>query len=122
MNEDTQEQYNNSISEHDILENEKEKKAQWLAPFQYKKGQTGNPSGRPKGQSLKEWARNKLLTMTEDEREDFLNGIHKSEIWKMSEGNPDTKTDITTKGEKIEFTPAVAKVVDEFEEKLKGTL
>jgi hypothetical protein len=60
--------------------------------------------------------------MTDDEREEFLYGLNKIEVWKQAEGNPDTKTDITTKGEKIEFTPAVAKVVDEFESKLKEQL
>ena len=40
----------------------------------------------------------------------------------MGEGNPDTKTDLTTKGEKIEFTGKVAEVVKEFEEKLKEQL
>jgi len=93
-----------------------------LLPHQYRKGQSGNPSGRPKGISLKEYAKLKFATMTDDEREDFFNGIGKTDIWKMGEGNPDTKTDITTKGEKIEFTPAVAKVVDEFESKLKQQL
>ena len=93
-----------------------------IKEWQYKKGQTGNPSGRPKGISLKEYARNKMLTMTDDEREEFLYGLNKIEVWKQAEGNPDTKTDITSKGEKIEFTPAVAKVVDEFESKLKEQL
>ena len=84
-------------------------------------GVSGNPGGRPKG-TLKEYVKNKLIDMGEDEAETFLKTISHETQWKMAEGNPDTKTDITTKGEKIEFTPAVAKVVDEFEEKLKGTL
>ena len=93
-----------------------------LRPYQYKKGQTGNPSGRPKGISLKEYARNQMLYMTDAEKEEFMHGLNKIDVWKQAEGNPDTKTDITTKGDKIEFTPAVAKVVDEFESKLKEQL
>ncbi len=76
-------------------------KADHLAPFQFKKGQSGNPNGRPVGKSLKEYTREMLAAMTDDERQDFLKGIPKIDIWKMTEGNPETKTDLTTKGEKI---------------------
>jgi hypothetical protein len=72
-----------------------------LQPFQYKKGQSGNPSGRPKGLSLKEYAKLKFLTMTEDEKEDFFEGLNKQEIWKMGEGNPSNNTDLTSGGKQI---------------------
>jgi hypothetical protein len=93
-----------------------------LQPFQYKKGQSGNPSGRPHGISLKEYARLKFRTMTEDEREDFFNGIAKTEIWKMGEGNPDNKTDITSAGQKIAIDPKTIALAEEFEKKLKDNL
>jgi len=63
---------------------------EWLKPWQYKKGQSGNPSGRAKGISLKEYAKKKFLTMTDDEKEDFLNGLDKDMIWKQAEGNPES--------------------------------
>ena len=81
---------------------EEDKKA--IAPWLWKKGQSGNPSGKPKGAlSMKKYVQNRLLTMTEDEREEFLEGISKDAIWKMAEGNPETKTDIKI-GPKITFT------------------
>ena len=90
------------LSRHDILENEKKGKADHLQPYQYKKGQSGNPAGRAKGISLKEYAKVKLLHMTDEEREDFFNGLPKDKIWEMAEGKAEAKTDITSKGEKIE--------------------
>lgn len=57
-------------------------------PWLFKKGQSGNPKGRPKGKTLKEYAKEYLACMTEEERQDFLDGLPKETIWKMAEGNP----------------------------------
>ncbi len=93
-----------------------------LLPYQWKKGQSGNLAGRPKGKTMKEYARELLQCQTEEERQEFLHGLSKDIIWKMAEGNPENKTDITTGGEKITLTPEKIALAQEYEDKLKGNL
>lgn len=67
-------------------------------PWLYKKGQSGNPGGRPKGSvSMKTYIKNKLAKMTDEEREVFLEGIDKKTLWEMGEGKP--KQDMELSGE-----------------------
>ena len=74
--------------------NSKEERIERLAPYQYKKGQSGNPEGRKPGKSLKEHAKLMLASMTEAEREEYLQGIDKKVIWEMAEGKPKQDVDI----------------------------
>lgn len=78
-------------------------------PHLWKKGQSGNPLGRPKGKTMKEWAKEYLERMTDEERDEWLEGVPKDLIWRMSEGNPKQDTDITSAGRPIiAISPEIA--------------
>lgn len=66
-------------------------------PWLFKPGQSGNPKGRPPGKTLKEYTRDMLAAMNEQERNAFLTGIPKEIIWKMAEGSPKTDVDLQAK-------------------------
>lgn len=72
-----------------------------LKPYLWKKGQSGNPNGRPKGKTLKEFAREYLMSLPDDEKVEYLESLPTEIVWKMAEGNPETKTDITSGGKPI---------------------
>ncbi len=98
MNEETEDQLENS------------KVPKQLQPYMYKKGQSGNPSGRPEGISLKEYARKKFRHMTDEEREEFLEGMNKKDIWEMGEDKANSKTDMSLVGDPLQ--PIIVKIID----------
>lgn len=63
-------------------------------PWLWKKGVSANPKGRPKGvKSLKQFAREHLLDLPDDEKDAFLDALPKELIWQMAEGRPEQKTE-----------------------------
>lgn len=72
-------------------------KADHLAAWQFKKGQSGNPLGRTPGKSMKEFAKEYLASLTDEERIEYFEGMNKADIWKMAEGNPANTTALTGK-------------------------
>lgn len=88
----------NTAMEMSTQEQPRNNPASHLAPYQFRKGQSGNPGGRPIGsKSLKERAREMIASMTDEEAQEYLHGIDKKTIWEMAEGK--AKQDLDLKGE-----------------------
>ena len=86
-----------------ITDKQDKKQYGWLADYQWKPGQSGNPKGRPKGKTMKEWAKLFLMELPDDKKMEFLRGIAPDIVWRMAEGNP--AQDLTSGGEKIIPSP-----------------
>jgi len=70
-------------------------------PWLWKKGQSGNIMGRPKGKTMKEYAKEYLERMTDEERDEWLEGIEKHKIWEMSEGKAKQDVDAKVSGDLV---------------------
>lgn len=76
-------------------------RTKWL----WKPGQSGNPKGRPPGQTLKEYIRERFRKMSEAERIEYLNQLSPEIQWRMAEGNPADESKIEHTGEIVSQTP-----------------
>jgi len=70
----------------------------WLKPYQFGPGNNANPNGRPKGKTLKEFAREYLQSLPDDRKIEYLATLPEDVVWKMAEGNP-TSEDTLLVGE-----------------------
>ena len=68
-----------------------------LKPYLWKKGVSANPAGRPKGKTLKTFAREYLESLPDDEKVDYLASLPTEIVWRMAEGQP--KQDVEVSGE-----------------------
>ena len=85
----------------------------WLKQYQFQAGNNANPKGRPKGKSLKEFAREFLMALPDEEKATYLSTMPEDLVWKMAEGLPHSNTDLNLKGDLIvQISETIAKKND----------
>lgn len=96
-----------------------------LKPYLWKKGLSGNPNGRPKGKTLKEFAKEYLMSLPDDEKVEYLASLPTDIVWKMAEGNPENKSDITSLGKELGVNmldPRLIDIAKKYDEDIKKNL
>ncbi len=72
----------------------------------FKKGHPNIGAGRKPGKTLKEYARQYIMDLPDEEKTQYLASLPPELVWRMAEGQPKQDTDITSQGEKIVILPA----------------
>ena len=87
-------------------EQSKSRKTDHLKPWQFKPGQSGNPSGKKKGTvSLKKFAQSYIQNLTDEEKLEFMKGLDKKDIWQMAEGKPEAQVKAKVEVDKLDDLP-----------------
>ena len=69
----------------------------------FKPGNPGSP-GRPKGKTMKEFAREYFMLKSEEEKIAYIENLEKIKpgfAWTMGEGNPESKSEVNNTGNPI---------------------
>lgn len=75
-------------------------------PWLFKPGQSGNPAGRPPGsKSLKTYAKEYLMSLTDEEKLEYFKGMDKKDVWEMAEGKAKQDVEAT-----LEMTSKIVKL------------
>lgn len=60
----------------------------------FKKGHPATSEGRPKGKTLKEYAKDYLMSLPDEQKTEYLASLPADIVWRMAEGNPKQDTDV----------------------------
>lgn len=63
----------------------------------FKKGHPQSSNGRPPGKTLKEYAKEYLMNLPDEQKTEYLASLPAEIVWKMAEGNPKNESDIAIK-------------------------
>ena len=74
-----------------------------------------NPNGRPKGKTMKEFARGYYLLKTDEEKIEYIENLEKVKpgfAWTMAEGNPTSDDTVTVITPNISLAESIANKYD----------